>query len=89
MWHELLTRRGPNDVISCLAHFINMRLGRMGAKWIIFWADSCLGQNKNHYLMWFLADLIRRQVYSRIDFKFLIPFIIMTKVHSHGPSVLL
>ena len=81
MWHELLARRGPNDVISCLAHFIfNTRLGRTGAKWIIFWADNCPGQNKNNYLMWFFSDLIRRQVYSRIDFKFLIPG------HTYGPT---
>ena len=51
-------------------------LGRTVAKWIIFWADNCPAQN---YLMWFLTDLIR-QVYSRIDFKFLIPG------HYNGPT---
>ena len=42
-----------------------------GAKWSIWWADNCPGQNKN-YIMWFFQDLIRRNVYSRIDYKFLI-----------------
>lgn len=56
MWHELMAKRGPNEVISCLAHFIfRTRLGRTGAKWSIWWADNCPGQNKNNYLMWFFS----------------------------------
>ena len=46
----------------------------------IFWANICPRQNKNNFLVWFLADLIRHQVYSRIDFKFLIPS------HTYGPT---
>ncbi len=73
MWHELLAKRGPNDVISCLSHFIfHTLLGRSGAKWSIWWADNCPGQNKNNYIMWFFQDLIRRKVYTRIDVKFLV-----------------
>lgn len=73
MWHELLARRGANDVISCLSRFIfHTHMGRTGAKWSIWWADNCPGQNKNNYIMWFFQDLIRRHVYSRIDYKFLI-----------------
>ena len=74
MWHELLAKRGCNDVISCIAHFIfHTPLGRTGAKWSICWADNCPGQNKNNYIMWFFQDLIRRKIYSRIDYKFLVP----------------
>ena len=74
MWHELLAKRKANDIISCLAHFIfSTRLGRTGAKWSIWWSDNCPGQNKNNVVMWFFSDLIRRQVYSRIDFKFMVP----------------
>ena len=74
MWHELLAKRGPNDVASCLSHFIfQTPLGRIGAKWSIWWADNCPGQNKNNALMWFFQDLIRCKVYTRIDFKFLVP----------------
>ena len=81
MWHELIAKRGANDVISCLAHFIYQTpLGRTGAKWSIWWSDNCPGQNKNNYLMWFFSDLIRRQIYTRIDFKFLIPG------HTYGPT---
>ena len=47
-------------------------LAHTGAKWSIWWADNCPGQNKNNYIMWFFQDLIRHQVYSRIDYKFLI-----------------
>lgn len=73
MWRELLAKRGCNDVISCLAHFIyNTPLGRTGAKWSIFWADNCPGHNKNNYIIWFFQELIRRGVYSRIDYKFLV-----------------
>ena len=74
MWHEIMARRGANDVISCLSHFIyNTPLGRSGAKHSIWWADNCPGQNKNNCMIWFFQDLIRRKVYSRIDYKFLIP----------------
>ena len=73
MWHELLGKRGCNNVMSCLMHFIfHSRLGRTGAKWSIWWADNCPGQNKNNYIMWFFQDLIRRKIYSRVDYKFLI-----------------
>ena len=45
MWHELLGRRGSNNVISCLFRFIfHTTLGRTGAKWSIWWADICPGQ---------------------------------------------
>ena len=81
MWHELLAKRGANDVISCLFHFIfHSTLGRTGAKWSVWWADNCPGQNKNNYLMWFFQDLIRRKIYSRIDYKFLIAG------HTYGPA---
>lgn len=81
MWHELLAKRGCNDVISCLSCFIfHSPLGRTGAKWSIWWADNCPGQNKNNYIMWFFQELIRRNVYSGIDYKFLIPG------HTYGSS---
>ena len=57
MWHELLAKRGANDVISCLAHLIfHNGLGRSGAKWSIWWADNSPRQNKNNYIMWFFQD---------------------------------
>ena len=69
-----LCKRGPNDVASCLSHFIfQTPLGRTGAKWSIWWADNCPGQNKNNALMWFFQDLICCKVYTRVDFKFLVP----------------
>ena len=81
MWHEMLAKRGANDVISCLAHFIFRNpLGRTGAKWSVWWADNCSGQNKNNFLMWFFQELIRRKVYSRIDYKFLVVG------HTYGPT---
>ena len=81
MWNELVAHRGANDVVSCLSHFIfNTALGRTGAKWSIWWADNCIGQNKNHCVVWFFQDLIRRNVFSRIDYKFLVVG------HTYGPT---
>lgn len=78
MWSELTARRGANDVISCLAHFIFRTVqGRSGAKWSIWWCDNCPGQNKNNYLVWFFQELIRRKVYNRVDLKFLVQAIHM------------
>ena len=81
MWNELVAKRGANDDISCLAHFIfQTPLGRSGAKWSIWWCDNCPGQNKNNCLIWFFQELIQRKVYSRVDFKFLVPG------HTYGPT---
>ena len=81
MWNELVAHRGANDVVSCLSRFIfDTKLGRTGAKWSIWWADNCGGQNKNNYVIWFFQDLIRRGVYSRIDYKFLVVG------HIYGPT---
>ena len=81
MWNELVAHRSSNNVVSCLAHFIfNTRLGSTGAKWSIWWADNCAGQNKNHCVVWFFQDLIRTGVYSRVDYKFLVVG------HTYGPT---
>ena len=54
MWSELVAHRGANNVVSCLSHFIyNTKLGRTGAKWSVWWADNCGGQNKNHCVVCF------------------------------------
>ena len=56
MWYELLTRWGSNDVISCLSRFIfHSKVGRTGAKWSIWWADNCPGQNKNNCIMCWIS----------------------------------
>ena len=55
-------------------------MGRSGAKWSVWWADNCPGQNKNNYVIWFFQDLIRRGIYSRIDLKFLVVG------HTYGPT---
>lgn len=81
MWHELLAHRGANEVVSALSHFLyNTKFGHTGAKRSIWWADNCAGQNKNHCVIWFFQDLIRKGVYSRIDYKFL------TVGHTYGPT---
>ena len=81
MWNELVAHRGANDVVSCLSRFVySTKFGRTGAKWSIWWADNCGGQNKNNYVIWFFQDLIRKGVYSRIDYKFLVVG------HTYGPT---
>ena len=68
----MLARRGCNDVISCLSHFImHTRMGHTGAKWSIWWADNCPGQNKNNYIMWFFYKfLIAGHTYGATDLAF-------------------
>ena len=57
------------------------RFGRTGAKHSIWWADNCvLPQNKNHIVIWFYQDLIRKGIYTRIDYKFLVVG------HTYGPA---
>ena len=81
MWNELVAHRGANEVVSSLAHFIfNTKQGQTGAKWSIWGADNCPGENKNHCLIWFFLDLIRRGIYARIDYKFLVVG------HTYGPA---
>lgn len=82
MWHEMLAKRGANNVVSCLSHFIfKTKLGRTGAKRCIWWADNyCPGQNKNNCVVWFFQYLIQLKVYTSIDYKFLIPG------HTYGPA---
>lgn len=81
MWNELVAHRGANSVVSCLMKLIfSTRAGRTGVKWGIWWADNCPGQNKNHCVIWFFQDLIRRGVYSRVDYKFLVVG------HTYGPA---
>ena len=81
LWNELVAHRGANDVVSCLSRFIyDTRFGRTGAKWSVWWADNCAGQNKNNCVIWFFQDLIRKGVYSRIDYKFLVVG------HTYGPT---
>ena len=70
IWNELVAHRGANDVVSCL--IFNTALGRTGAKWSIWWADKIR-------IILFFQDLMRRNVFSRIDYKFLVVG------HTHGP----
>ena len=62
----------------CLISCITLDFGRTGAKWSIWWADNCAGQNNN--VIWFFQDLVRKGVYSRIEYKFLIVG------HTYGPT---
>ena len=55
-------------------------LEELGPNGALFWADNFPGQNKNNCFMCFFSDLIHQHVYSRTDFKFLIPG------HTYGPT---
>ena len=65
MWNELVAHRGANSVVSCLMKLI---------------FSTRVGQNKHHCVIWFFQDLIRRGVYSRVDYKFLVVR------HTYGPA---
>lgn len=72
MWHECIGNRGGNEIASCLKK--HLQTLPTSIENIIFYSDSCTGQNKNSYvaLMFaiFTAELNNLQT---IDHKFLEP----------------
>ncbi|KAL4721015.1 hypothetical protein ACJJTC_000341 [Scirpophaga incertulas] len=54
MWHEAIGGRGANQIASCLYYYI-MNCMPAEIKHLIFYSDSCSGQNKNiHVVCMFL-----------------------------------
>ena len=79
MWHEIMARRGANYVISCLSLFIyNTPLEDLMLNTVFGGLIIALGKTR---MVWSFQDLIRRKVYSRNDYKFLIP------CHTYGPLI--
>lgn len=74
MWHEGEGRRGANEIASCLYNHLNSFISNTSTDSIIFYSDSCAGQNKNSYVStMFTLYLKTNQNIKTIDHKFLEP----------------
>lgn len=75
VWHEATAKRGGNEIASCLFKHLKSIQNDGAIKHIIFYSDSCPGQNRNSYIstmfMTFLYTM-NNQV-KTIDHKYLIP----------------
>lgn len=71
MWHEASGNRGGNEIASCL--FSHLKSLPSHTKRVIFYSDSCGGQNKNTIVAtMFLAFLQSQSEIDVIDHKFLV-----------------
>jgi len=69
---ELNLGKGPNITLSYLYHYL-MSLSTIPKKLVIY-ADNCVSQNKNNYLLWFLHYLSYvLKIFTEIELNFLIP----------------
>lgn len=74
MWHEAVAKRGGNEIASCLLkHLKLLEQENKQIKTVIFYSDSCVGQNKNSYLStMFMTFLQNSSSIETIDHKFLV-----------------
>ena len=63
------TSKGANGVISYLHHFFeNYSLGETSVQ---LHCDNCSGQNKNKYMLWYLAWRVMKDLHSEISLHFM------------------
>lgn len=73
MWDEASAGRGGNDIASCIFKHLNTLTEIPNIKTVIFYSDSCVGQNKNSFVSaMFLAFLENSKTIEQIDHKFLV-----------------
>lgn len=72
MWHEGIASRGGNEIASCLLS--HLKSLQENTRNIIFYSDSCFGQNKNSLvaLMFSMFSSSNENI-DCIDHKFLVP----------------
>lgn len=72
MWHAGKASRGGNEIASCLLS--HLKSLQKNVNTIIFYSDSCFGQNKNSIvaLMFSIFALTTENI-DYIDHKFMIP----------------
>lgn len=71
MWHEAIGNRGGNEIASCILKKLQME--PRSTKHVIFYSDSCFGQNKNTYVAsMFMSFLQSDTNIDTIDHKFLV-----------------
>ncbi|XP_048020971.1 uncharacterized protein LOC125251957 [Megalobrama amblycephala] len=62
--------KGSNEVISYMHHFFgNFGVGETG---VDLHCDNCSGQNKNNFMLWYLAWRVGHKLHDKIEIHFLI-----------------
>ncbi|KAF2880168.1 hypothetical protein ILUMI_26006 [Ignelater luminosus] len=73
IWNETIASRGAQEVASCLIQHIQ-KFVPGDIKRLIFYSDSCGGQNRNIKIILLLAHLLDNSTHLQlIDFKYFIP----------------
>ena len=67
-WPEVLAKRGSDEVISCLQHFLSKIPATVNT--LFLYSDGCPGQNKNTYVMSYLFSLVSTGRFLRITHTF-------------------
>ena len=70
VYPENFAHKGPNEVLSCLEHYLNA-LPQSLKKLVIF-TDNCFSQNKNRYIIAFLQNLCNTKLIE-VEIKYPIP----------------
>lgn len=72
VWHESESRRGANEIGSCIWHYLNHLEETLNADKeskmfdIVFYTDNCSGQNKNTFIFCLYMFSITKWIYSQI-----------------------
>lgn len=69
MYDETVAKKGANEVISFLDHYITNILSQNVKKLYIF-SDNCCAQNKNNVMVRYLAGLCKIQKFEFIIHRF-------------------
>ena len=64
-WDETTSKRGSNEVASCLLHYINNSIADE-VKTLYLYSDGCGGQNKNYTIIHFLHSLVKMERFELI-----------------------
>ena len=67
----MCSSKGSNAVISYIHHFFE-KWG-LGEKHLNLHCDNCSGQNKNNYVLWYLAWRVIKGLHSSITINFMVP----------------
>lgn len=66
MWAECDAKHGANEVISCLKHFIETKVGEQCDTLVLF-SDGCTGQNRNHTMVRYLMTLVNSSRFKSVQ----------------------
>ena len=66
MWPETVAKRGANEVVSCLHHYLQNKL-LPGVKKVNVYSDGCRGQNHNQTTVQFFYTLVKTGRFDAVD----------------------